>query len=455
MDRKEMEKLVARVKSGDKDAYAELIKPIENTLYGIARQNTRNEDDANDAVQEAIINAYFGIHRLKDGDKFNSWIYVITRNCCKRMYQKRQKRNEYIDETADINEAKYYEEEPLNIDHILRLLTEKEQEIFKLYHIERLTTRQISKMINMNENTIKTHLRRSNEKIRRRFTRQTLFILVLCLVVLGSVAAITFINYIKGLFETGSVGVNNDGVLMAIENMDWYQQVDMDYIDLGNGNKLKVDYISLDEMSLYMIMDFESEEDISKYDEIYFDDLKIANEKGDVICDMGNEFAEQGRLNIGDKTIENSAHHIKFLFYAYIDSMPISNRINIQFSRLQIGKKLDTKEISNNKIEFNIAIEDKFNDRNYTSYYSDNINVKKAIISRTGFYTMVEKENNGAIKKIKLLDENNNEYKCDFVLLNISYETNKDNIMIIAKIDNATSNELKIIIDDEEYKLTK
>lgn len=453
MDRKEMEKLVARVKSGDKDAYAELIKPIENTLYGIARQNTRNEDDSNDAVQEAIINVYFGIHRLKDGDKFNSWIYVITRNCCKRMYQKRQKRNEYIDETADINEAKYYEEEPLNIDHILRLLTEKEQEIFKLYHIERLTTRQISKMINMNENTIKTHLRRSNEKIRRRFTRQTLFILVLCLVVLGSVAAITFINYIKGLFETGSVGVNNDGVLMAIENMDWYQQVDMDYIDLGNGNKLKVDYISLDEMSLYMIMDFESEEDISKYDDIHFIDLKITNEKGDIIYNMENILEGQSNVNYGDKVIENNAHHIRFLLYLYGDSFPISKRLNFDFSQICIAKKLNVKEMPKNEVKFDIVIEDKFNDRNYNSYYSDNTNIQKAIISRTGFYALVDMQSMEKLE-VELMDENNS-IECFYL-----YFTNNDpNIgakcIVVSNFSNTESEELKLIINGEEYKLAK
>lgn len=455
MDRKEMEKLVARVKSGDKDAYAELIKPIENTLYGIARQNTRNEDDANDAVQEAIINAYFGIHRLKDGDKFNSWIYVITRNCCKKMYQKRQKRNEYIDETADINEAKYYEEEPLNIDHILRLLTEKEQEIFKLYHIERLTTRQISKMINMNENTIKTHLRRSNEKIRRRFTRQTLFILVLCLVVLGSVAAITFINYIKGLFETGSVGVNNDGVLMAIENMDWYQQVDMDYIDLGNGNKLKVDYISLDEMSLYMVMDFESEEDISKYDRIYFEDLKITNENNEVICDIGNELSEQRSINAGDKTIENDAHHIKFLVYIYADSMPISNKLNIQFSKMGPQKKSDIKEVVNKETAIDIEMSEKFNDRKVILYNSDNSDIIKALVSRTGLYVKIKLSISETIKSIQIKDEQDNTYKCNFVPATTSNSDTEYEYLIISNLYVSEINELIITVNNKEYKLTK
>lgn len=455
MDRKEIAKLVARVRNGDKDAFAELIKPIENTLMGIARQNTRNEDDAKDVVQMAMINAYFKIHKLNDNEKFNNWIYKITRNCCKKLYQKRKKIDQYIDESADINEATYYEEEPLNIDHILRLLSEKEQEIFKLHHIDGLTTKQISKILDMNENTIKTHLHRSNEKIRRRFTRQTLFVLVLCLVVAGSVAAITLINYIKGLFETKSVGVNNDGMLIEIENNEWYQQVDMDYIDLGNGNKLKVDYISLDEMSLYMVMDFQSEEDISMYTDIYFKDLKITNEKSDVICDKSNIFAEQSNLIFSCKRIENNKNNIKFLLYIYTNSMPISKMIKFEFSEIYITKKLDDKKVTDNRISFNIELEEKFLIRNYTLYNSEEANIEKAIISKTGFYALVKLAQDEVINKIELIDENNVLYECNFIALNSSSNGGNFEYMIIGNIYNEESNLLRLLINDKEYKLTK
>ena len=93
--------------------------------------------------------------------------------------------------------------------------------------------------------------------------------------------------------------------------MEWYQQVDMDYIDLDDGYKIKVDYILMDEMNLYMVVDLESEKDISEYDYITFSGLKIINENGEIICDEGSVLNKQYAKVLGDKTIENRENHIK------------------------------------------------------------------------------------------------------------------------------------------------
>ena len=127
----------------------------------------------------------------------------------------------------------------------------------------------------MSENTIKSELSRGRQKIRKSFKQASIIILILCLLVTTSVIAISIISYIKSLFDVNSVGAKNDGVLMAIENLDWYQQVEMSYIDLGNGYKIKAEYLLIDEMNLYLVFDFQSEEDISKFNNISISDLKL------------------------------------------------------------------------------------------------------------------------------------------------------------------------------------
>ena len=50
-----MKELIFRSQNGDKEAYTELIKLIQNDLYRIARSKLTDLDDINDAIQETII----------------------------------------------------------------------------------------------------------------------------------------------------------------------------------------------------------------------------------------------------------------------------------------------------------------------------------------------------------------------------------------------------------------
>ena len=193
-----------------------------------------------------------------------------------------------------------------------------------IYYKYNYTTSDIAKILNMKHSTVRADLSKGRNIIKHKYKRVTIVVFFLCLAVLTTVGAISIISYIKSLFETNSIGEDNAGVLNAIENLDLYQQIDMNYIDLGEGNKIKAEYILMDEMNLYMIFDYISENDISKFSNITLADLKIMDENGNVICDNDNSFSKQYTNYIGNKTIENDKTHIKFLVYMYSSSFPIS-----------------------------------------------------------------------------------------------------------------------------------
>ena len=141
-----------------------------------------------------------------------------------------------------------YSDEISDFDNIIKTLDENKRKIFELYYKENLSIKEISKLLNISESTVKANLRRGRQKLKESFKHIPLFIIILFVFITTTVIAVSIISYIKNLFETSSVGANNDGVLMAIENMDWYQEVDMDYIELGDGYKIKVEYLLMDEM---------------------------------------------------------------------------------------------------------------------------------------------------------------------------------------------------------------
>ena len=171
-----MKALVDRAKKGDKKAFLELIEPLEKKIYIIAKSKINNVEDVKDVIQETLLVSFKNIKKLKDNTKFDAWIITILLNTCKKYYKSRkniihvpiEENSEVIDHQDD------YEQLNSNIDFFkyLNLLSDDtDKEIFILFYSNDYTTRQISEILNINENTVKTKLKRSRDKVQKYIER--------------------------------------------------------------------------------------------------------------------------------------------------------------------------------------------------------------------------------------------------------------------------------------------
>ena len=64
----------------DKAYFSQQIRTHEGSIYGLAYSILKNEHDAADAMQDAILKAYSNLHTLKDKSKFKSWMLTIVHN---------------------------------------------------------------------------------------------------------------------------------------------------------------------------------------------------------------------------------------------------------------------------------------------------------------------------------------------------------------------------------------
>ena len=84
-----MEELVLKAKSGNKDAFTQLILEIKSDLYKIAKTRLSNEEDIKDALQETMITAFKYMKTVKEPSKFKHWIIKILINQCNKIYKKK------------------------------------------------------------------------------------------------------------------------------------------------------------------------------------------------------------------------------------------------------------------------------------------------------------------------------------------------------------------------------
>jgi RNA polymerase sigma-70 factor, ECF subfamily len=79
------EQAAARPRPADAAAFVELLEPILPAAYRLAFGMLRSEADAEDAVQEAALNAWRGFHRFRPDADLRPWFLTIVANRCRSL----------------------------------------------------------------------------------------------------------------------------------------------------------------------------------------------------------------------------------------------------------------------------------------------------------------------------------------------------------------------------------
>ena len=101
------QELIARVQRGQNELFYELVKPYERRVYAAALAILRNEADAEDVVQEAMLKALANIRQFRAEAKFSTWLIQITVN--EALMRRRRERTvvmEGIDDRRDRSEER-------------------------------------------------------------------------------------------------------------------------------------------------------------------------------------------------------------------------------------------------------------------------------------------------------------------------------------------------------------
>src|SRR5260370_4569005 len=104
-DRPEGSQLKARCRTqpaaggqrGQKQEFEILLNPLLDSLYSTARRMTRDPDDAEDLVQDAVVKAYRFFDRFQPGTNFKAWLFRILTNLYINQYRKAEKQGEPVE----------------------------------------------------------------------------------------------------------------------------------------------------------------------------------------------------------------------------------------------------------------------------------------------------------------------------------------------------------------------
>jgi RNA polymerase sigma-70 factor, ECF subfamily len=177
------EEIVARVIEGQTALYEVLMRRYNERIYRAARGIVKDEDEAEDVMQQAYVNAYFHLRQFDRRAKFSTWLTTIAIHEALARARK-QGRYDAVDFTAEENQA--VERQPSrNPEHQafageLRSLLESSidelpdglREVFMLREVDGLSTAETAECLGVSEDVVKTRLSRSRAALRNQLAER-------------------------------------------------------------------------------------------------------------------------------------------------------------------------------------------------------------------------------------------------------------------------------------------
>jgi RNA polymerase sigma-70 factor, ECF subfamily len=176
--------LIRRVQAGEGEAFYELVRPYERAVFLAAVAIVKNDADAEEVAQEAVLKAFKALGSFRQESKFSTWLIQITINEAKMKLRKdRRHLYESIEQGQESDEGDYIPREFADwreipsqalerhelrdaLTRALESLPEKYRTILILRDVNHLSITETAQILDLSEANVKTRLSRARLQMR-------------------------------------------------------------------------------------------------------------------------------------------------------------------------------------------------------------------------------------------------------------------------------------------------
>ena len=175
--------LILSVQGGQHELFYELVRPYERRVYAAALAILRNQHDAEDAAQEAMLKAFTNIRQFRAEARFSTWLIQITVN--EALMRRRRERtvpmeglDDRLEEESEYaprdfadwreipSEALERKQVRQRLAQALSTLDRKYREVFMLRDMEHLNIQETAEALGITVASVKTRLLRARLMLR-------------------------------------------------------------------------------------------------------------------------------------------------------------------------------------------------------------------------------------------------------------------------------------------------
>jgi RNA polymerase sigma-70 factor (ECF subfamily) len=174
--------VITRAKTRSETAFEQLVEHYERRAFRLAWRITRNQEDAEDVVQNAFVKAFQNLTDFRGDSRFYTWLVRITINEALMKIRRRRSNEDSINESPqadDISVPLEIKDQAANPEQrylqyeVQRILAATINEleppyraVFQLRDVEGLSTEQTAQALDLSSSTVKTRLHRARMKLR-------------------------------------------------------------------------------------------------------------------------------------------------------------------------------------------------------------------------------------------------------------------------------------------------
>ena len=166
--------LIMQVQTGDLDAYGEIVREYQNSVFNVCLRILGDVQEAEDLTQEAFLRAYRNISQYDPTRPFGPWMRVLAANLCYNHLKKaRLARVPLEDERESLKDDSQRSPEVLlelaqesqSLYRKIWRLPEVQRVALELRHFQGLSYQEMADAMDLPLNTVRSHLYRARRKL--------------------------------------------------------------------------------------------------------------------------------------------------------------------------------------------------------------------------------------------------------------------------------------------------
>jgi RNA polymerase sigma-70 factor (ECF subfamily) len=179
--------LVETLKAGDCASFDELLKRYSEKVHNLAMRITRNEEDAEEILQDVFVTVHKKIDKFEGKSAFSSWLYRVTANTAFMKLRKRRQtpsvsledfgagvKESWVSkrsEDCDVDYISSRHELRGELEEAIERLPEEYRAIFLLRDVDGLSSQEVGEILNISVPAVKSRLHRSRLMLRKKLQK--------------------------------------------------------------------------------------------------------------------------------------------------------------------------------------------------------------------------------------------------------------------------------------------
>ncbi len=167
---------IAETLRGNPDAFRSIVERYDGLVYRLAKSYLGNREEAEEASQEIFLRIFRFLHSYRLEKAFLPWLYTVSTNHLRTRYVRMRRREERIvSANGDMPEAEGTDTPAVIVEkseakealrQAMGSLPSGIQDVITLYYMEGMSVSQISSILGIGTENVKSRLHRGRRKLR-------------------------------------------------------------------------------------------------------------------------------------------------------------------------------------------------------------------------------------------------------------------------------------------------